>query len=213
VAALTGVERRNAYQAMDSRLSLKVAVRIIPVDRKGYTLDPSLLTGQVVDDLGLKFLPLGPAEVHAQEHIGPILGLGTAGAGMDGYNGIAGVILPPEHALEFCGLNLLLDPRHFGRNFAQGLFIIFLPGQLEVSFGVFYFRPQVFPKAQIRLKGSPFLEQSLGTFVIVPEIRFEDFLLDLLKPGSFGFQVKDDLEGPEFWRREERSYLVLRSTR
>ena len=41
---------------------------------------------------------LAVAEEHAQEHVGPVLGLGAAGAGIDTDNGGTGVVLAREHA-------------------------------------------------------------------------------------------------------------------
>jgi hypothetical protein len=38
----------------------------------------------------------GPAQVHPQEHLGPVCGLGSAGPGADGEKGIAGVVLAAE---------------------------------------------------------------------------------------------------------------------
>jgi hypothetical protein len=39
---------------------------------------------------------LGPAEVHALQHLGPVGGLGAAGARADGQDGVLGVVLAGE---------------------------------------------------------------------------------------------------------------------
>ena len=44
---------------------------------------------------------LSPAEVHPQQHFGPVLGICAAGAGMDGEDGVAGVVRAGELELEF----------------------------------------------------------------------------------------------------------------
>ena len=44
---------------------------------------PGLLALLLVDDLGLEPMALGPAEVHPEEHLGPVGRLGAAGAGAD----------------------------------------------------------------------------------------------------------------------------------
>ena len=41
-------------------------------------------------------MALSPAGVHAVEHLGPILGLGAAGAGVDAEDDVGGVVLPGE---------------------------------------------------------------------------------------------------------------------
>jgi len=43
---------------------------------------------------------LRPAQVHAQEHLGPIAGVGAPGAGVDGNDGVGGVVLAAEHATQ-----------------------------------------------------------------------------------------------------------------
>jgi hypothetical protein len=53
----------------------------------------------------------------------------------------------------------------------------------------------------------------LGGLVVVPKIRFEGILFDLLEAGYFGVYVKDDLEGFESSFRGWKSYRALRSTR
>ena len=45
---------------------------------------PASSPGEQVDDLGLEARALRPAQVHAHEHLRPVLRLGAAGAGMDG---------------------------------------------------------------------------------------------------------------------------------
>ena len=54
-------------------------------------------------------MALGPAGVHAVEHLGPVLGLGAAGAGVDGQDDVGGVVLPGEQGLEPGLLHLVLQ--------------------------------------------------------------------------------------------------------
>ena len=56
---------------------------------------PSLSSMQ----LDLVAVALGPARVHAQQHLGPILALGAAGAGVDFEIGVVGVGLAREQRL------------------------------------------------------------------------------------------------------------------
>jgi len=46
-------------------------------------------------------MPLGPAQIHAQQHLGPVLRLGAAGAGLDVQIGRGRIQLACEHAAEF----------------------------------------------------------------------------------------------------------------
>ena len=51
-------------------------------------------------DLDLVAVRLGPAHVHAQQHLRPVLALGAAGAGVDLEIGVVGVGLAREQRLE-----------------------------------------------------------------------------------------------------------------
>jgi hypothetical protein len=54
----------------------------------------------VVDHLGLVALLFAPAQVHAHEHLGPVLGLGAARTRVDGDDGVVAVSFAGEHAHE-----------------------------------------------------------------------------------------------------------------
>ena len=61
---------------------------------------PGLFAGQQVEDADLETVPLRPADVHPHQHLGPVLRLGAAGAGMDGEQGVARVVGALQHRLE-----------------------------------------------------------------------------------------------------------------
>ncbi len=69
-------------------------------------LMPGLVAGLQVDDLALEAAALGPAQVHPEQHLGPVLGLGAAGAGMDGDDRVLPIVLAAEHLLDFAGVDL-----------------------------------------------------------------------------------------------------------
>ena len=54
----------------------------------------------LADDLDLVVAPLGPADIHALEHLRPVLALGAAGAGMDLDIGVVGVGFAGEQRLD-----------------------------------------------------------------------------------------------------------------
>ena len=83
LAPLLRVERADADEPMDAALGAQPAVRPPPIDLDGHALEAGLLALLLVDDLGREAMALGPAQVHAQEHLGPVGRLGAAGAGAD----------------------------------------------------------------------------------------------------------------------------------
>ena len=59
---------------------------------------------------------LGPAQVHAQQHVGPVLRLGTAGAAVDLDDGVLVVLGAGEFELELEIGQLLLETRREGEH-------------------------------------------------------------------------------------------------
>ena len=76
-----------------------------PVSVKVALLMPGLFAGLVVEHLALEAAALRPLEVHAQQHLGPVLRLGAAGARVDGHDGVGAVVLAAEHLLDLGGLD------------------------------------------------------------------------------------------------------------
>src|SRR5438552_2481332 len=100
VAAGVGVEGRDADETVNAGFGLHVAVRIRPFDREGGALETRTLTGLELDELDAEAAALAPAEVHAQQHLGPVLRLEPAGAGVDLDDRVAAVVLAAEEAEE-----------------------------------------------------------------------------------------------------------------
>ena len=106
VAAGRLVERRDPHQPMHAGLGRHQAEGVLAGQRERHALQPRLFAGLVVEDLALEAAALGPLQVHAQQHLGPVLRLDPAGAGMDGDDGVGGVVLAAQHLLDLGGLDL-----------------------------------------------------------------------------------------------------------
>ena len=104
-----GIERRDPDQPVDAGFGRQQPVRVLACHRHRRALEPRFFAGLVVDDLALEAAALGPAHVHAQQHLGPVLRLGAAGAGMDGDDGVLAIVLAAEHLLHFAGLDFLVE--------------------------------------------------------------------------------------------------------
>src|SRR5207245_3436451 len=83
LAALLEVEGRDPHQAMRAALVLQVPIGVLAVDRERRALEPGLFTGRALEDLRTEPAPLGPAEIHPDEHLGPVGRVGAADAGAD----------------------------------------------------------------------------------------------------------------------------------
>ena len=100
LAALLEVERRDAHQPMRSALGLQEAVGVVALDGDRHALEARLLARCLLDDLGAEAAALGPAQVHPQQHLGPVRGVGAADAGGDGEHGGTLVVRSGELRLE-----------------------------------------------------------------------------------------------------------------
>ena len=92
LAAVGGVEGRQAHEPVHALLGAEQAVGVLAGGPERGRLDARLLPRAGLEQLDLEAAPLGPAHQHAQDHLGPVLGVGAAGAGVDGHEGVAGVV-------------------------------------------------------------------------------------------------------------------------
>src|SRR5260370_24247006 len=86
-------ERRDAHKRMHAGFGRQQSVRIFAFDFESRALDPRLLGGLLVDNLRFETAPLRPLQIHAQEHLSPILRFRPAGAWMNRANGVAQIVL------------------------------------------------------------------------------------------------------------------------
>ena len=68
---------------------------------------PACLALALLQQLHLVAVLLGPAHIHAHQHLGPVLRLGAAGAGVDLDIGVVGVGLAGQQAFDLAPLRLL----------------------------------------------------------------------------------------------------------
>jgi hypothetical protein len=116
---------------MDAALAGQLAEGVLAGDGEGGRLDARLFAVLVVVHLGFEALLLGPAQVHAHQHLGPVLALGAARAGMHGDDGVQRIGLAVEHGARF----QLLGKGGQGLDVALqiGEHVFALAGQLEVG--------------------------------------------------------------------------------
>ena len=134
VAALGRVEGRDADEAMDAGFSTEETEGEVAGDREGGGLDSGLVAVLDFVYLNLEVLALAPADVHAHEHLGPVLGLGAACAGVHDDDGVERVGLFREHSLRF----ELVGEVDQGGDLASkvGLSVFPLFGEFEVGLDV-----------------------------------------------------------------------------
>ncbi len=180
------VERRDPDEPVDAVLGLHVAVGVLPLEPQGRALDPRVVGVGDLEDLGLPPLQLAVAHVHPHQHLGPVLGLGAAGAGVDLEEGRELVLrlgqleaeLPLPRPLRDRGHRRVGVPLH-GLAFAEELgedleLLALLPERLVV--------------AQDDVGLLELLQRLLGRRRVVPEIGGSGARLQL---GLFLFRAAD----------------------
>jgi len=107
VAASGGVVGTDAHKPVDTAFGAQEAVGVRAFDQQGGVFDAGFLTGAVFHDFVVESLLFAVTGVHAQHHVGPVVGLGSAGAGVDVHVGVVGVEFAAKqrHHFEF-GLHL-----------------------------------------------------------------------------------------------------------
>ena len=93
MTATAGVEGTLAYQAMHTGFGAQPAKGVVALYVDGCRLDARHFARRDLDQLRLEAVVLGPAQVHAQQDIGPVLGFSTTGAGLDIEIGAVGIHL------------------------------------------------------------------------------------------------------------------------
>ena len=96
VAARGLIERRDADQAVHAGFGGKQAVGVFAFDAHGGGFDAGAFAGLRIEHRCAVAFALSPAQVHAQQHLGPVLRFGAAGAGLDGHDGVEAVAFAGE---------------------------------------------------------------------------------------------------------------------
>ena len=86
---------------MHARFRAQPTVGIFACELDGGALDTSNFSRRVLDDFRLETSPLTPTQIHAQQHICPVLRFGPTRASLHIEECIARVLLTAEHALKF----------------------------------------------------------------------------------------------------------------
>ena len=154
---------------MHAVLGLEPAEGVAALDLDGRRLDAGLFARRLFEILDLVAVLLGPARIHAQQHVGPVLALGAARAGVDLEIGIVGVGLARQQRLE-------LAPRHLGLELLERLFgvgdgLLVLLGLPQIDHGelVVQLLLDAADGAELILERGALLHQALRPLLVVPE--------------------------------------------
>ena len=191
LAPVLRVERADPDQPVDAAFGAQPAVGAPAVDRDGDALEPGLLALLLVEDLGREAMPLGPAQVHPQEHLGPVGRLGPAGAGADRQEGGAIVVLAGEQQGRPLARVVGLERRGVAFELGFELGVGGLGEQLDRGQQVVGAGAQVAPRRQVATEPVGLAHDLLGGTAVLPEPGFLGQGLQLGDTSGLGLEVKD----------------------
>jgi hypothetical protein len=118
-------------------------------------------------------LALSPARVHAQEHCRPVLRLGAAGPGVNGYDRVARVVFPGEQRLGFQLLRQSAQPVDFLLQVVDDGFAF--ARQVEVSRNILSAAAQLGVHGQRSFQAFALSQELLRAFLVRPHAGISEF--------------------------------------
>ncbi len=91
---------------MHARFRLQPTESIVALDEDRRGLDAGLFAVMNFQHFDLEAFAVGPAGIHAKQHVGPVLAFGAAGAGMHFEIGIVAVGLARKHGFHLTAVRL-----------------------------------------------------------------------------------------------------------
>ena len=191
LAPVLRVERADPDEPVDAPLGAQPAVGPARLDCDGHALQPGRLALGLVHDLGMEPVTLGPAEVHPEEHLGPVGCLGPTGPRADHEQGAPLVVLPAEQECRPLALEVELDgrrvPVEIGLHLRIGRILEEL-GELTQRGGPGF---ELAPRLDLGAQPVGLAQDLLGGVAVVPETRDEGQLVELGEPCFLDVEVKD----------------------
>ena len=171
VAPGCSIKRRNADQAMDAFFRFQIAIGVFTFDAESGALDARFIAGLHIQDSQFIAIAFGPAGIHADEHLRPVLGFRTAGTGVEGNEGVALVVFAGQEEPHFPLLDILEQVVVLLFNiFGKGSIAVF-HGHFQILAEVVSFADEFFVTFDFRLEKRRFLGNLLGLIRVIPEGR------------------------------------------
>jgi hypothetical protein len=122
---------------------------------------------------------LGPAQVHPQQHLRPVLGLGATGAGLDVEKGVGGVHLAREHATELELADALLEAGQVGGDGTDGGRVVLVGRELQQIGGVVEPGVQLLDRDDDGLERGALAAEPLRALRVTPDVGVLELAQDL----------------------------------
>ena len=177
------------------RLDGEGAVGVRRVDREGRRLEAGLLGVRRVEHLDRVGVLLGPAGVHPHQHLGEVRGVDATGAGADGDQRLAGVVLAGQQGPDLERLDGLLDPGQLGLGLGQRRGVALLAAELDHELEVLEPAGQLGEPVDLALEDGEPSGHAGGVVLVVPEVGRGHLLAQVGDLGAHGVEVEHLLDG------------------
>jgi hypothetical protein len=137
---------------------------------QGRALDTGDFAGGQFHDGGIETALVGPAQVHAQQHIGPVLRLGAAGTGLNIEIGVVGVHFAAEHPAELELFENTAQTLDFGCHVRHRAFIAFFSRHVEQVARIGQAAVQVIQGVDDQRQRGALTPQILCVFRVIPDV-------------------------------------------
>lgn len=191
MTAVTRIKRALTYQAVDACFSTQPTISVFALNVNRSTFDACNFTFGDFHQFAFEAMRFDPAQVHTQQHVRPVLSLGTTRASLNFNIAVVLVHLAREHATELKYLQLRLKAIQFALYFVDGVFIVFFDGHIQ----------QVFSIAQTAVEGinglnngfqrRPLATQLLRAVRVIPDIALSQFVFYFFETLNLVGVVKD----------------------
>src|SRR6056297_3366393 len=155
---------------MHSRFRLRPAIGVMALDHERRALDAGFFAVGDLDNLDLEAALLGPADIHPHQHLGPVLALGAAGAGMDLDERVVGIRLAGEQRLDLGALRFAFQAAQRALTFGDSVGITLGIAEFDQGNGVLEFLFETLDRLDLVFQRSAFAHEFLRGIRIIPEI-------------------------------------------
>src|ERR1044071_8791897 len=103
------IEWRDANETVDTGFSGQQAVSIFTFNSECNALQSRFLAWLILEHFRFEAALLGPLQIHAQEHLGPVLRFGATGARMNRANRVAAIVVAREQHFRFSPTQVVFE--------------------------------------------------------------------------------------------------------
>lgn len=185
------VEGADPDEPVHSRLAFEVAVSHRPANGESGRINSGLKIVLAIEKFCGIVVGLCPVEIHSEHHLGPVVGIGAAIAGVDRHDRTCPIMRTIQKGFQFQHIESLLEPLDLSSDLARGGLVFF--SQFHQRSQVIMSGDEFLQRADERLERLQLAYCLLGDFGAIPKAGLAHFLFDGANFVKLGFVVKDCL--------------------